>query len=142
MLKYKHILQHLKKTYSEIRLETRYINTRVTFIIKDQIFHWTKQSSTYSKTTMQLCKNYVNLKHCKGQKFNVKFIKATHRRSNVSKTLVSQEIFANLGLRKFVLKFPEFLICKMLFVLLQKILSMLEWEWRRHFTTFLCTCII
>ena len=30
---------------------------------------------------MQLCKNYANLKHYIGQKFNVKVIKATHRRS-------------------------------------------------------------
>ena len=49
---------------------------------------------------MQYSKNYVNLKHCIGQKFNVKVIKATHRRSNFSKTFVSQEIFASIGLRK------------------------------------------
>ena len=48
---------------------------------------------------MQLCKNYANLKHYIGQKFNVKVIKATHRRSNFSKTFVSQEIFASIGLR-------------------------------------------
>ena len=49
---------------------------------------------------MQLCKNYVNLKHCIGFKSNVIVIKTAHRRSDLLKTLVSQEIFANIGLRK------------------------------------------
>ena len=49
---------------------------------------------------IQLCKNYLNLKHCIGQKFNVNDIKATHRTSNFLNTLVSQEIFASIGLRK------------------------------------------
>ena len=44
--------------------------------------------------------------------------------------------------KKSVLKFPEFSIWKRLLPFLQKILSMLPWEWMRHFTTFLCTCII
>ena len=35
-----------------------------------------------------------------GQKFNVKVIKAAHRRSNFSKTLILQDIFTNIGLRK------------------------------------------
>ena len=42
----------------------------------------------------------MNLKHCIGQKFNVNVIKAAHRRSNFLKTLVSQEILANIDLRK------------------------------------------
>ena len=49
---------------------------------------------------MRLCKNYVDLKHCLGQKTNVKLIKSAHRRSNFTNTLVSQEIFAGIGLRK------------------------------------------
>ena len=49
---------------------------------------------------MELCKNYVNLKHRIGQKFKVIVIKTAHRRSNLLKTLVSQEIFASMGLRK------------------------------------------
>ena len=47
---------------------------------------------------MQLCKNYVNLKHCIGQKFNVIVIKTAHRRNNLLKILVLQEIFASIGL--------------------------------------------
>ena len=42
----------------------------------------------------------MNLKHCIGQKFNVNVVKATHRTSNFLKTLVSQEIFAIIDLRK------------------------------------------
>ena len=53
---------------------------------------------------MQLCKNYANLKHCIGQKFNAKVIKATHIRSNFSETFVSQEIFVHIGLRKNLLQ--------------------------------------
>ena len=49
---------------------------------------------------MQLCKNHANLKHCIGNKFNVKVIKATHRRSKFWKTFVSQKIFVSKGLRK------------------------------------------
>ena len=49
---------------------------------------------------MQLCKNYVNLKHCLIQKTYVKVIKAAHRRSNFTKTFASQKIFAGIGLRK------------------------------------------
>ena len=49
---------------------------------------------------MQLCKNYVNLKHCIDQKFNAIVIKTAHRRSNFLKTLVSHEIFVNIGLLK------------------------------------------
>ena len=65
---------------------------------------------------IQLSKNYVNLKHCIDQKFNVIVIKTAKRRSNLLKTLVSQEIFTNIGLRKkSVLKFPEFWIKIMLF---------------------------
>ena len=51
----------------------------------------------------------MNLKHCIGQKFNVKVIKATHRRSNFSKTFVSQEIFASIGLRKICFKISKIL---------------------------------
>ena len=71
---------------------------------------------------MQLCKYFVNLKNCIGQKFNVIVIKATHRRSNFFETLVSQEIFASKARfkKKSVLKFPEFSIWKMLFAFLQK----------------------
>ena len=59
----------------------------------------------------------MNLKHCIGQKFNVNVIKATHRMSNFLKTLVSQEIFASIGLRKkSVLKLPKFWMWKMLFI--------------------------
>ena len=49
---------------------------------------------------MQLCKNYVNLKYCIGQKFNVIVIKTALGRSNLLNTLVSQEIFASIGLGK------------------------------------------
>ena len=49
---------------------------------------------------MQLCKNHVNLKYFIGQKFNVIVIKTAHRKSNLLKTLVSQKIFASIGLRK------------------------------------------
>ena len=49
---------------------------------------------------MQLCKNYVNLKHCIGQKFNVIAIKTAHRGSYLLKTLISQDLFASMGLRK------------------------------------------
>ena len=44
-----------------------------------------------------------------GQKFNVIVIKTAH--FNLLETLVSQEIFVSIGLRKkSVLKFPEFSI--------------------------------
>ena len=49
---------------------------------------------------MQSCIYYVNLKHCKGLKSNVIVIKTAHRRSDFLKTLISQEIFANIDLRK------------------------------------------
>ena len=40
------------------------------------------------------------MKHCiVGQKFNVNVIKIAHRRSNFSKTHVSQETFTSTGLR-------------------------------------------
>ena len=52
------------------------------------------------RTIMQLCKNYANLKHYVRQKFSVKVINASPRRSYFSETLVSQEIFASIGLRK------------------------------------------
>ena len=42
---------------------------------------------------MQVCKNYANFKHSIGQKFNVKIIKATHRRRCFSKTFVSEKIY-------------------------------------------------
>ena len=38
---------------------------------------------------MQLCKNYANLKHYIGPKFNANVIKATHRRSDFSDTVVT-----------------------------------------------------
>ena len=38
--------------------------------------------------------------HCIDQKFNVNVIKVAHRRSNFLKTLVSQETFTSIGLRK------------------------------------------
>ena len=51
------------------------------------------------------------------------------------KALVSQDIFASIGLRKkSVLKFPEFSIWKMLLTFLQNVVSILSWEWSRHFT--------
>ena len=49
---------------------------------------------------MQLCTNYVNLKHSRGQKINVIVIKAAHRRSILLKTLVSHKISTSIGLRK------------------------------------------
>ena len=72
----------------------------MTFKIKDQ---------DKNNFIVQLCKNYVNLKHCVNQKFNVKVIKAAHLRSNFSKTFVSQEIFVNIGLRKKSFKIPKIL---------------------------------
>ena len=54
----------------------------------------------YNIFILQLCKNYVNLKYCIGLKSNVIVIKTAHRRSGMLKTLVSQEIFANIGLKK------------------------------------------
>ena len=57
---------------------------------------------------MQLCKNYANLKHCIGQKFNANVIKATHRRRNFSETFVSQEIFVSRLFERFVAyKIPD-----------------------------------
>ena len=56
---------------------------------------------------MQLCKNDINLEHCKGQKFNVIVINTVHRRSNFLKTLVSLEIFASIGLRHICFKIPR-----------------------------------
>ena len=53
-------------------------------------------------------------------KFNVNVIKTAHRRSNSLRTIFSQEIFANRFKKKSVVKFPEFLIWKMLFAFLQK----------------------
>ena len=50
---------------------------------------------------MQKC---CEFKHYNGQKLNVKVIKATHRRINLSKTFVSQEIFARIGLRENMLQ--------------------------------------
>ena len=53
-------------------------------------------------------------------------IKTAHRRSNFSKSLVSQEIFANIGLRKkSVSKFPEFSVWEILLAFLYEILSIL-----------------
>ena len=46
----------------------------------------------------------MNLKCCSSQKFNVIVIKTAHRRSDFSKTLISQEIFASIGLRKICFK--------------------------------------
>ena len=87
---------------------------------------------------MQLCKNYANLKHCIGQKFNAKVIKATHRRSNFSETFASQEIFVSIGLRKkSALKFPKFCVWKMLQVFLSQILSMLVRSWRLSYNTLI-----
>ena len=60
---------------------------------------------------MQLCKYFVNLKQCIGQKFNLIVIKTAHRRSNFLRyLLVSQEIFASTYRfkKKSVLNFPEF----------------------------------
>ena len=90
---------------------------------------------------MQLCKNYANLKHYIGQKFNVKVIKATHRRSNFSKTFVSQKNIGNYRFKKkSTLKFQGFWIWKILSALLQRIFSMCV---RMHgFTIFSFTCII
>ena len=42
----------------------------------------------------------INLMHYIDQKFNVIVIKTAHRRSDLLKTFVSQEIFASIGLRK------------------------------------------
>ena len=67
-------------------------------------------SDTYRKfisavftALIQLCKNYINLAHCVGQKFNVNVIKtAAHRQrtTNFLKSLISQEIFASIGFKK------------------------------------------
>ena len=59
---------------------------------------------------MKLCKNYVNLKHYMGQKYNIIVIKTAHRRSSLLMTLVSQEIFASIHRfkKKIFLKFLEF----------------------------------
>ena len=46
---------------------------------------------------LRICKIYVNLKHCVGQKSNV--IKVTHTRSILFKKLISQEISVSIGLR-------------------------------------------
>ena len=51
---------------------------------------------------MQLHKNNENLKHYIGQKFNVIVIKTAHRRSNLLKTLISQESFASTGLSNYL----------------------------------------
>ena len=47
-----------------------------------------------------------------GQKFNAIVIKTAHRRSNFSKTLVSQQTFTStyMFMKKSVLKFPKFSI--------------------------------
>ena len=45
-------------------------------------------------------KKDVNLKHWIGQKFDVIVLKTAHRRSDFLKTLISQEIFASIGLGK------------------------------------------
>ena len=50
---------------------------------------------------MQLRKNYVNLKHCISQKFNVIVIKTAHRRSNLLKVLNFTIIICILN-KKFV----------------------------------------
>ena len=66
-------------------------------------------------TTMKI---YVNLKHCLGQKTNIKVIKIAHRRSNFSKTLVSQEIIC-FEIPSRILDLEKFIF------ILKKILSML-----------------
>ena len=52
------------------------------------------------KYNIRLCKNYMDLEYCLGQKINVNVIKTTHRRSNFLMELVPQEIFVGIGLRK------------------------------------------
>ena len=69
-------------------------------------------------------KNYVNLKHCLGHKSNIKVIKAADRMSNFSKSLVSQEIFADIGFKK-CFEIPIILDLEKIICLLKKILSML-----------------
>ena len=50
------------------------------------------------------------MEHCLGQKINVKVIKTAHRGSTFLKKLVSQEILANIGLRKKIcFKIPRIL---------------------------------
>ena len=61
---------------------------------------------------------YANLKHYIRPKFNVKVIKATHRRRYFSKTFVSQKIFASIGLRKVSKILAEIMILTFLHIIL------------------------
>ena len=119
---------------------------RVTLKIKDKNFHKTTLSSIHSKTFLlyiQLCKNCVDLELCLCQKIYVNVIKTVHRRNIFSKKRVSQEILANIGLRKkSVLKFPNFESGDCYLYILYTILPMLEWSLRLSYNIFIYTCII